>query len=57
MIVSKARQTLAMEVLSKSWENMVVEGSLEGGGQANLPEGVDQQQVCRMIGWHYLYAE
>ena len=57
MMVSKARQTLAMEVLSKSWGRMVVEGSLKGGGQANLPEGVDQQQVCRMIRWHYLYAK
>lgn len=36
---------------------MVVQGSLKGEGQPNLPKGIDQQQVCGVVRWHYLYAE
>jgi len=42
MIVSRAKQTLVMEELSKSWVDMVVQSSVEGERQPNLPKGIDQ---------------
>ena len=57
IIVSKARQTLVTEGLSRSWWSIVVQNSLEGERQPNLPKGIDQQQVCWMVRWHYLDTE
>ena len=50
MIVSKARQTLVVEGLSKSWADMVLQSSLKGEREPNLPKGIDQQQVRRVVG-------
>ena len=57
MIVSKARQTRLMEELSKSWVDMVVQSGPEDKRQPNLPKCIDQQQVRRVVRWHYLNTE